>query len=117
MVDWNFQWDILSQSGYQISRDKKEKVSWHKVVWGNHLPHKISFLLWRVLKKKISTDDVIKRMGIPVVSKYYCYDTGAEETLNHLFLTAPIALQLWKYFVTCSGFTITGQSLTNTLKQ
>lgn len=70
------------------------------------LLYKISFFLWKVCKRRVSTDDILRNMGILVVSKYYCCDTDTEENLNHLFLIAPIALRLLRQFVTCARFSL-----------
>lgn len=73
--------------------------------------HTNSFFLWRLLKKGVFTDDVLKRMGIPIVSRYWCCECVVEETLDHLFLTASIAENLWRLFAYCAGFTIKSHSL------
>lgn len=35
--------------------------------------------------------------------------------MNHLLLTAPIALTLWKQFATCAGIPIEGRHLLSTI--
>lgn len=70
------------------------------------MPHNIVFFLWRVLKKMVPTDDVLRKMGIPIVSKCWCSGTGTEKTLDHLFLIAPTTLKLWRHFVSCASFSV-----------
>lgn len=105
------------QSAYHLLRNKKGKIPWYGLVWKNNLPHKIAFLLWRVLKRRIPTDDILRRMKIPIASRCWCCDNGMEETLDHLFLTAPLAIKLWTQFVSCAGFQISGSSLIATITQ
>lgn len=62
-------------------------------------------LIW---KKRIPTDDVLKRMKVQVASKCYCSKEGQEETIAHLLLTAPIATKLWEHFATCAVLNIEG---------
>lgn len=70
-----------------------------------------------VLKRRIPTDDILRRMNIPIASRCWCCDNGMEETLDHLFLTAPLAIKLWTQFVSCAGFQISGSSLIATITQ
>lgn len=79
---------------FQIVRHKRDKVEWAKFIWTSGLPHKISFFLWRDIKGRIPIDDNLKRCRIPIVSKYCCCSEGLEETMHHLFLSAPIAKKL-----------------------
>lgn len=54
--------------------------------------------MWRAWKRRIATDDNLKRMKMYVVSRCWCCDMRKEETMEHLFLTAPIAEKLWRQF-------------------
>lgn len=96
------------KSAYQILRRRNQVVDWFSTLWMNRLPYKINFCIWRVMHKRISTDDILRGMGIPIVCKCFCCDTGRMESLNHIFLTAPLAQKLWGMFVQCAGFNQTG---------
>uniref|UniRef100_M1BF38 RNase H family protein n=1 Tax=Solanum tuberosum TaxID=4113 RepID=M1BF38_SOLTU len=50
-------------------------------------------------------------MRIPIVSRCWCCDTKVEETMTHLFLTAPIATRLWRQFAIFAGINIDGMHL------
>lgn len=84
---------------------------WRRYMWIRGMPIKISFFLWRVWRGKIATDDNLKKMKIPIVSKCYCCEKGEMETMKHLLLTAPIAQKLWKQFASCAGININGLTL------
>lgn len=70
-----------------------------------------------MLKRRIPTNDVLKRIGISIVSRCLCCVNGGEETLVHLFLTTPIAVKLWRYFITCVGLNMDGQNLSTIIVQ
>lgn len=87
-------------------RQRTYKVEWYKKLWVRNPPYIISFFLWRLLKRKAPTDDILRTIGISIVSKCWCYNVRAEETINHLFLTSFTAQKLWKNFVTCASFAL-----------
>lgn len=60
---------FIVSSAYNLLRNKRARVPWYRMVWGNHLSHKIAFFLWRVLTRRVATDDILKSIGIVVVSK------------------------------------------------
>lgn len=92
------------KSAYQILRKKKHKVDYYVTLWRIKFPHKVNFYLWRVIHRRISTNDVLKGMDIPIASRcWYCED-GRVETLNHIFLTSLLAQKLWGAFILCVGF-------------
>lgn len=104
------------KSTFDIIKKRKEIVNRANNVRTKALPHKISFFLWRLMNRRVSTDDVLRTMGISIVSKCCYCDIGCAETLNHLFLTAPIAQKLWKHFATCAGFKMEDTHITLTYK-
>uniref|UniRef100_M1BXK5 RNase H family protein n=1 Tax=Solanum tuberosum TaxID=4113 RepID=M1BXK5_SOLTU len=107
----NTQGEFTVKSAFQLLRRRREEQDWMNNIWIKGLPFKISFFLWRVWRKRIPTDDVLKKMKINMVSKCYCCNVGEEETIQHLFLTAPIAQQLWNHFASCAGINIEGLHL------
>lgn len=67
--------------------------------------------------KRQGTDDNLKRCRIPIVSRCCCCDKGCEESMNHLFLTAPVIIQLWEYFVSSTSYRIAGTHLSTALNR
>ena len=104
----NSQGEFTVKSTFQVFRRKREEQKWMSYIWIMGLPFKISFFLWRVWRKRIPTDDVRKKMKVKMVSNCYCYDVREEETIHHIFLTAPIVQQLWNHFTSCAGINIGG---------
>ncbi|KAH0696182.1 hypothetical protein KY289_013664 [Solanum tuberosum] len=107
----NAQGEFTIKSAFQLTRKKREEKEWMNNIWLKGLPLKISFFFWRVWRQRIPTDDVLKRMRVNVVSKCHCCNVGEEETIQHLFLTAPIAQKLWKHFALCAGISLEGVHL------
>ncbi|VFQ86366.1 unnamed protein product [Cuscuta campestris] len=66
--------------------------------WHPCVPFKISFLYWRVLFQKLPMDDFLMHIGIPTVSKCYCYTHPHVESLEHVFYNGELAHQDWKHY-------------------
>ncbi|KAK6803975.1 hypothetical protein RDI58_001759 [Solanum bulbocastanum] len=47
----------------------------------------------------------------------YCCEKYAQETMSHLFLTAPITQKLWGFFATCAGINMEGEQLQLVVKK
>lgn len=92
----NYKGEFTVKSAYQILRKRKKEVDWLKNIWAKGLPFKISFFLWRVWKKRIATDDNLKKMRIQIVSRCFCCEQGTMKAMTYLFLTAPIAQKLYR---------------------
>ncbi|KAH0701736.1 hypothetical protein KY290_016740 [Solanum tuberosum] len=107
----NLHGEFTVRSSFHVIRQKREEFEWMNNIWIGGLPFKISFFFWRIWRQRIPTDDVLKRMRVHVVLKCYCCNEGKEETMQHLFLTAPIAQKLWKHFASCAGISIEGVQL------
>lgn len=93
---------FTSKSAYQIIRSKRQNVKVCKYIWCKGIPNKVPFFLWRTLKERISTDDNLKRIWIPIVSKWI--------PMSYLFLTVPLAQRLCKHFASCVGFKVEGRT-------
>lgn len=62
--------------------------------------------MWKVWKKKIATDNVLKRRRINIFLGYWCCDVRNEEIITHLFLTSPITERLWRQFAIFASIAI-----------
>ncbi|KAH0734680.1 hypothetical protein KY285_010387 [Solanum tuberosum] len=99
------------KSAWEIVRSKQEPRRDFEVLWNKGLSFKINFFLWRVWKRKVATDDNLKKMRINIASRCWYCDRKKEETMTHLFLTAPIDNRLWRYFALFVGINIEGMHL------
>lgn len=105
------------KTSFDFLRKRAREVEWSKKIWLKGLPCNMSFFLWRIFKRRIPTDDVLKTIGISIASRCACCNIGVEETLHHLFLTAPIAQMLWRHFATCAGIRVAGRNIHNTVRE
>ncbi|XP_070055059.1 uncharacterized protein [Nicotiana tomentosiformis] len=71
----------------------------HKV-WHKHLPFKMSFLAWRLLKKKLPFNEVMIKFSMNYVSKCCCCRVSQGETIKHTFMAGEHARDLWNTFGT-----------------
>ncbi|XP_060182254.1 uncharacterized protein LOC132611915 [Lycium barbarum] len=99
------------KSAWEETRLKQDSLEAYRYIWLKGLPIKISFFLWRVWKRCITTDDKLKRMHINIVSRCWCCQEHKQETMSHFFLTSPITFKLWKQFAFYVGFNIEGRHL------
>ncbi|KAH0655771.1 hypothetical protein KY285_030653 [Solanum tuberosum] len=107
----NTKGEFTVKSSFKIMRKKEEEMEWLSNIWVKGLPFKISFFHWRVWKRRISTNDNLKRMKLKIASGYHCCEEYKQETMEHLFQTSPTAQRLWKKFVSCAGTELNGVHL------
>ena len=66
----------------------------HKFLWKLKLPLKIKIFMWFLSKKVLLTkDNLVKRKWKGCTKCSFC---GAEETVEHLFLSCPFAQLVWR---------------------
>ncbi|KAH0776581.1 hypothetical protein KY290_007992 [Solanum tuberosum] len=107
----NSQGRFKVKSAWDLMRSKHEQKRDYDLIWNRGLPFKINFFLWRVWKRRISTDDNLERMKINIVSRCWCCDKKKKETITHLFLTAPIVAKLWRVSANFAAINIEGMHL------
>lgn len=103
--------DFTVKSAWEMIRRRHECSADFGFIWNKGLPFKVNFLLWTVWKRRIPTDDILKRMKIHLVSRCWCCEKKEEETMSHLFLTAFIANRLWRQFANFAGIHMEGMHL------
>lgn len=89
------------EDGYFSTKSAARELIQHKQtdnirskVCHSYLPFKISFLVWRLVQKKLPFDDTIGRFGINSVSMCFCCNIKKRETIQHVDSEA--AVHLWK---------------------
>ncbi|CAN1818577.1 Transposon TX1 uncharacterized 149 kDa protein [Linum perenne] len=89
------------RSGYRLATELQGNLSalheegpWTKL-WSLALPQKSKHLLWRILKRVISTRATLRRRGIDVIDE--CGSCSVEgETVEHLLFECPVATACWQ---------------------
>lgn len=75
---------------------KGPETPWLAWVWHEFLPKKILIMVWKAWNNSLSVDDRLRRIGIPVVSKYdHCHGGGCKD-INHVLYAGDFARQLWR---------------------
>lgn len=74
-------------------------MTWHK-----KKPFKWSFCLWRALRNKLPTYDIMLVFSNPTVSRCVCCTTHANETVEHIFSRGSFASYVWIKFGGITGY-------------
>ncbi|KAK6787626.1 hypothetical protein RDI58_016151 [Solanum bulbocastanum] len=77
-------------------------------MWCKDIHFEINFLVWRIWKGRIATEDNLKRMKVNIASTCYCCEIFEEETIAYLFLTSLIAQKLCRKFATYASVQMQG---------
>ncbi|XP_019151077.1 PREDICTED: uncharacterized protein LOC109147873 [Ipomoea nil] len=94
----------------QGQANQGQESLWCKKIWAKGIPWKMSFLAWRVFKKKLPMDDTLRRMGFHTVSMCPCCVQHGCDSLNHVFGMGETAKQVWDYFAKSLGLLINVRS-------
>lgn len=92
-----------SSFGNLCSADAYKSIclNFSKVVWGKHFWHTAlqpckSLATWKIIQKRVFTDDRLQRMKVQLCSRcYLCL--SSVETSSHLFMHCPIVASLWNW--------------------
>jgi len=94
-----------SNSGYffsSVSQENYYKQSgWrHKFLWFKLIPLKVVIHTWRMFYNALSVDDLVQKLGIPLVSRCLWCSAGSTvctENLIHLFMEGQVAKEVWNF--------------------
>ncbi|VFQ98987.1 unnamed protein product [Cuscuta campestris] len=75
----------------------------------------MSFLAWRVLERRLPTDDVLARFGFALPSRCLCCSPPGRETITHIFYHGSMARRVWTYFTESARIRGTHHSLRSAL--
>ncbi|XP_060196270.1 uncharacterized protein LOC132625689 [Lycium barbarum] len=103
--------NFTCSSAWQIVRQKQEVDPLAKMIWAKGTPLKISFFMWRLLRKKLPLDDRILSLGIQTDSNCNCCREQIPEKVDHVFATSPFAVRIWKQMATPPGISHQGNSV------
>ncbi|XP_019423071.1 PREDICTED: uncharacterized protein LOC109332543 [Lupinus angustifolius] len=69
-------------------------LSWCNYLWSASIPPSKSFITWRLINKKILTDENLKKRGCYLASVCHLCMKNTEN-VDHLFLSCAFAVDLW----------------------
>ncbi|XP_062028777.1 uncharacterized protein LOC133744735 [Rosa rugosa] len=85
---------LTSKEAFDFISPPKPKVDWCKLIWHKALQPRKSLVAWKVLNKRILTDDWLVRRGIYLCSQCsICRSQG--ESLHHLFFDCSLVHEFW----------------------
>ncbi|KAG5396252.1 hypothetical protein IGI04_018066, partial [Brassica rapa subsp. trilocularis] len=74
-----------------------EPVNWLSHIWNVKTVPKLKDFLWRVVRKAIPVSSNLEKRGLP---SFNCKTCGVHEDDLHVFLTCPIAEEVWRLIPT-----------------
>lgn len=97
---------------------KKDPAPIFKSIWIKEISFKISFFMWRLLKRKLPLDNALARFRInSSFSSCSCCRDAKQKNANHLFADSDLAKQTWTIISRPLGFRITSNDVTSILWQ
>ncbi|XP_059315569.1 uncharacterized protein LOC132066235 [Lycium ferocissimum] len=102
-------------SAFKQLRQKRDIMTQSKEIWSKGLPFKISFFMWRLIKKNLPFDDTLTRFGIQPDTRCTCCRVDKQETLNHVFARSELAHRIWKIAEDPLGIKCRHQNVLTTL--
>ena len=83
-------------------RSRRDKVEWHRLLWGSYTVPKYSFIAWMAVLDRLPTKDRMQKWGIMVDGQ--CVLCKQEnETRNHLFFGCSFSQSVWKRILQLNG--------------
>ena len=96
---WQPTWgsEYTSRKFYKHAFDNLDCHPVFKSIWKSKCTNRIKFFAWLLLVDRLNTKTMLTRRHIFVHNDELCVmcNTGAAETINHLFFTCPFARQCW----------------------
>ncbi|KAF1886785.1 hypothetical protein Lal_00046022 [Lupinus albus] len=89
--------------------------SWCKIIWSNSIPPSKSFTTWRLIHKRMPTNENLMSRGCSMASKCSLCNINAESS-EHLFLACPFSTTIWQWLSGIFGIPLNLTSIENMLK-
>ncbi|KAL9659106.1 hypothetical protein QQ045_021149 [Rhodiola kirilowii] len=85
---------------WEFGQTRFARPRWASYLWQRWLPPKLSCFVWKLFQRAVTTDDVVARLGIPMVSRCFCCAHPCQESMIHLFFSGDWAMDLWDWLAT-----------------
>lgn len=86
--------DLSAKQVFLFLRGTSNLVDWATLIWRPCIPPSHSFIFWRLMHKKVPTDEHLQSRGCTIVSIcVLCF--RAAETSDHIFFSCDYAVRLW----------------------
>uniref|UniRef100_M1DKI6 RNase H family protein n=1 Tax=Solanum tuberosum TaxID=4113 RepID=M1DKI6_SOLTU len=94
--------EFMCTSAWNVIREQRSKTKFNTYNWHKSIPFKCAFLLWRVVRSKLPTNESLARFGVEP-SECYCCHTPGLDTIEHTFNSGIFANKVWKFFAISLG--------------
>ena len=81
------------------------------------IPFKSSFILWKTLRGKYPTNEILTSFGIDPSHCFCCLDRAGMDIIEHTFNSAQFAAKVWNSFAGSAGVQLDNSSLQQLLQQ
>lgn len=96
-IRWNHdpKGEYTASSAYDLQFQGRNVSDFdHNIIWKTWAPGKIKMFAWLLLQNRLWCNDRLQRRGWP--NSYFCQLCVRNlETVQHLFWTCPVALEVW----------------------
>ncbi|XP_071926081.1 uncharacterized protein [Coffea arabica] len=83
------------KSAWDVLRQRRHRSVVDSLLWPSILPAKMSFFAWRLVRNFLPLDVTLRDRGLILPSRCGCCYLE-EEALLHVFLTGPVASEVWR---------------------
>ncbi|XP_058725545.1 uncharacterized protein LOC131596826 [Vicia villosa] len=95
--------ELTLKEDYEFKRACGVRADWWRWIWSKYIPPSKSFLVWRLLLRKLASDDQLKKRNFLFPSMCsLCFK--AEETISDLFFYCDYAWKLWDWLANALKF-------------
>ncbi|XP_071939796.1 uncharacterized protein [Coffea arabica] len=91
------------KSAWEVLRQRRHHSLVDSLLWPSVLPAKMSFLAWRLVRNVLPLDVALRSRGLALPSRCGCCYLE-EEALLYVFLTGPVASEVWRRVSARFGF-------------
>nr|XP_010313000.1 uncharacterized protein LOC104644619 [Solanum lycopersicum] len=82
-------------TAWECIRKKRNFDIINTIIWHKQLPFKIAFFIWRALKGKLPTNELLQKFG-KAISECYCCYINDKDDINHILINGNFAKHIWK---------------------
>uniref|UniRef100_A0A7N0UL23 Reverse transcriptase zinc-binding domain-containing protein n=1 Tax=Kalanchoe fedtschenkoi TaxID=63787 RepID=A0A7N0UL23_KALFE len=86
---------VTAKSFFKHTQDVGTRSRTWSKIWKKEIPHRFSFLVWKIRHQVITVDSFLQQRGFPLASKCRCCKRSQVETMDHLFASSETANQVW----------------------
>ena len=91
--------ELTAKEAFHFLRPHLPVIDWGKHIWSKFIIPRISLHVWKVLRGRVLSEDLLQRRGICLASRCVLCGINAESLL-HVFMTCPFSASIWDGWMT-----------------